>query len=166
METPRRRPTRKLSFGDMFGMRSGDTQAPPTSRPTKYIADEDESHDSRIRKWTPYIVIVLGAVFALDLYFGKNSEISTYNDKSSIEAMVWNGRIEKKYFSGEGKSIHYILEIKDAKEGNKVIDLTEEHSKFWDNVDAFATVSKPANSLKVNVKNYGGGNERNVDLKF
>lgn len=164
---PHRRPARKLNFGAMLGMRTGDSgeeQSPALRRAARQVSGED--NDATIRKYAPLMILVLGVVLIFDLFFQRDVEVTNFNSEDAITEMTWNGTITKKYFAknSEGQ-LHLLYEIKNKDGKTQIVDFYNETSGFWDKLDPYATISKPANSTKVHARTYAG-TEANFELKF
>ena len=165
---PPRRPRRKLGFGDMFSFRNGDFTAKEAAE-TTFVSRDEDSDDNKIKKYTPYIFLVIMVFGAIQLFMKRDVELTKFNSENRIKEMVWDGVVTKKYFYKESSDMkipmHLLLEIKNKDGKKSVVDLRDETTDFWGAISPFATVSKPANSTKVHVKTYAG-TQADLDLKF
>jgi hypothetical protein len=165
---PPRKPRRKLGLGDMFGLRNGGQGSDDATESTVRNRDED-SDDDKIKKYSPYIFMVILVFGAIQLFIKRDVELTKFNSENRIKEMEWNGTITKKYFYKESSDstvpMHLLLEIKNKDGKKSVIDLKEETTDFWGAISPFATVTKPANSTKVHVKTYAGV-QADLELKF
>ena len=149
-----RRPSRKLGFGDMFGLGKRDDGA---AMPVKSYKESVEDNNKLIKKLAPWLLVVGIAVFVFDLFRDKDNSTAPFNTGPQIMEMEWKGTVLKKYVDMPGNKPHPTLEIKDLTDTaavRQVVDFKSEKSGFWDKIEVKDKVSKPKGSLSVKVKNY------------
>ncbi len=166
---PPRRPRRKLGFGDMFGLRSGGNPDAATVREFRTRNDDDDD-DDKLKKYTPYLFLLVMVIAFVQLFIKRDVELTKFNSEVRISEMAWDSStVTKKYFYKETSNLkdpmHLLLEIRNKDGKKNVIDLIDETTGFWEYLEPFSTISKPANSKKVHIRSYGG-KERDVVLKF
>jgi len=146
-----RRPPRQKLKMPLFGNMMSGNNKPSTNQGTT------ETLNHRL---TPIIVagvfLMVAGDYIYKRFFDDNRII---DDPQDIKAMVWDGKITKKWHNQLRKDkIQYFIKITkpltDSTNQSVVINLIEEKSELWDKLMPNNSVSKPANSLDIKVKRY------------
>lgn len=146
-----RRPARKKLKMPLFGNMMGGNSKASTNQ------DISSTLNHRL---TPIIVtgvfLMVAGDYIYKRFFDDNRII---DDPQDIKAMVWDGKITKKWHNQLRKDkIQYFIKITkpltDSTSQSVVVNLITEKSELWDKLMPNNSVLKPANSLKVSVKKY------------
>jgi hypothetical protein len=158
------RPHKQLKF-PLFGG-GGSSERKPRRRDDDDDGSSIDWGNDLIPKLIPLVVIAFIAYAIWDTFSNIGGPRRNIVDQpGAIQELAWDrAKVTKKYAEITTNRTRYLLELRGADGQKQLLDLRQEKSNAWDQIDVRNFLTKPAGSLQIKVNGYA--RDTTLTMKF